>query len=81
MRDTAAYMTSAPIRSPVIEIAHAPRPRRDSADDEIVRLLMADGEPATVRVVTSDRWLVDRVHATGATVQSADSFRTLLESG
>ncbi|HWX74524.1 MAG TPA: NYN domain-containing protein, partial [Solirubrobacteraceae bacterium] len=54
--------------------------RRDSADDEIVRLLMSDGDPASVRVVTSDRWLVDRVHATGATVQSADSFRTLLES-
>ena len=69
-----------PIRSTVIEVAHAPRPRRDSADDEIVRLLMADEQPATVRVVTSDRWLVDRVHATGATVQSADSFRTLLES-
>jgi predicted RNA-binding protein with PIN domain len=69
-----------PITSSVIEVTHAPRPRRDSADDEIVRLLMSDGDPASVRVVTSDRWLVDRVHATGATVQSADSFRTLLES-
>jgi len=70
-----------PIRSTVIEVTHAPRPRRDSADDEIVRLLLADEEPAGVRVVTSDRWLVDRVHATGATVQSADSFRRLLEAG
>jgi predicted RNA-binding protein with PIN domain len=69
-----------PIRSTVIEIAHAPRARQDSADDEIVRLISEDAEPATVRVVTSDRWLVDRVHATGATVHSADSFRTLLES-
>jgi predicted RNA-binding protein with PIN domain len=69
-----------PIRSTVIEVAHAPRPRRDSADDEIVRRLLADTEPGTVRVVTSDRWLVDRVHATGATVQSAASFRTLLEA-
>lgn len=69
-----------PIRSTVIEVAHAPRPRRDSADDEIVRLLMADGDPGAVRVVTSDRWLVDRVHAAGATVQSARSFRSLLES-
>ncbi len=33
---------SPPIRSTVIEVAHAPRPRRDSADDEIVRLLVAD---------------------------------------
>src|ERR1700730_1862881 len=70
-----------PIRSTVIEVAHAPRPRRDSADDEIVRLLLAEAHPGMVRVVTSDRWLVDRVHATGATVQSAASFRTMLESG
>jgi predicted RNA-binding protein with PIN domain len=69
-----------PIHSTVIEVAHAPRPRTDSADDEIVRRLLADEEPAKVRVVTSDRWLVDRVHATGATVQSADSFRMLLEA-
>ena len=69
-----------PIRSTVIEIAHAPRARADSADDEIVRLIREDAQPATVRVVTSDRWLVDRVHATGATVHSADSFRALLDS-
>ena len=69
-----------PIRSTVIEVAHAPRARPDSADDEIVRLIKEDAQPALVRVVTSDRWLVDRVHATGATVHSADSFRTLLES-
>jgi predicted RNA-binding protein with PIN domain len=69
-----------PIRSTVIEVAHAPRPRRDSADDEIVRRLLADTEPGTVRVVTSDGWLVDRVHATGATVQPAASFRALLEA-
>jgi predicted RNA-binding protein with PIN domain len=45
---------SPPIRSTVIEVAHAPRPRRDSADDEIVRRLTADSEPGAVRVVTSD---------------------------
>jgi len=71
---------SPPIRSSVIEVTHAPRPRRDSADDEIVRRLKADSEPGMVRVVTSDRWLADRVHAVGATVQPADAFRTLLES-
>jgi uncharacterized protein YaiI (UPF0178 family) len=71
---------SPPIRSSVIEVAHAPRPRRDSADDEIVRRLRADSEPGTVRVVTSDRWLADRVHAEGGAVQPADSFRSLLES-
>src|SRR5205085_6131624 len=70
---------SPPIRSTVIEVAHAPRPRRDSADDEIVRRLRADGEPQTVRVVTSDLWLADRVHAVGATVHPAAPFRDLLE--
>jgi len=68
-----------PIRSTVIEIAHAPRPRRDSADDEIVRLLRAAPEPGIVRVVTSDHWLGDRVRATGATVEASAAFRTWIE--
>lgn len=70
---------SPPISSTVIEVAHAPRPRRDSADDEIVRRLAADPEPGRVRVVTSDRWLADRVHAAGATVHPAAAFRSQLE--
>jgi predicted RNA-binding protein with PIN domain len=71
---------SPPISSTVVEVAHAPRPRRDSADDEIVRMLMADPQPGAVRVVTSDRFLADRVRAAGSTVQSADSFRAELEA-
>jgi predicted RNA-binding protein with PIN domain len=70
---------SPPISSTVIEVAHAPRPRADSADDEIVRRLVADPEPGEVRVVTSDRWLADRVRAAGATVEPAESFRARLE--
>ncbi len=70
---------SPPIRSTVIVIAHAPRPRADSADDEIIRLLRVDGEPGTVRVVTSDRWLADRAYAAGASVEPAGPFRTLIE--
>jgi predicted RNA-binding protein with PIN domain len=72
---------SPPIRSTVIAVAHAPRPRRDSADDEIVRLLLADAEPAAVRVVTSDHWLGDRARAAGATVEPASAFRALIEEG
>ncbi len=68
-----------PIRSTVIEVAHAPRPKPNAADDEIVRRLRADPNPAAVRVVTSDRWLADRAHAAGASVESADAFRTRLE--
>ncbi|HMD56867.1 MAG TPA: NYN domain-containing protein [Solirubrobacteraceae bacterium] len=72
---------SPPIRSTVIAVAHAPRPRRDSADDEIVRLLLADPEPASIRVVTSDLWLSDRVRAAGGSVEPARPFRALIEDG
>jgi predicted RNA-binding protein with PIN domain len=71
---------SPPIRSTVIEVAHAPKPKRDAADDEIIRLLKAEPQPHGVRVVTSDRWLADRAWALGASVEGADSFRTRLES-
>jgi predicted RNA-binding protein with PIN domain len=70
---------SPPIRSTVIEVAHAPRPRANSADDEIIRRLRADPNPAEVRVVTSDRLLADRASAQGATVEGAQSFRTRVE--
>lgn len=70
---------SPPIRSTVIEIAHAPRPKANAADDEIVRRLRADPAPHATRVVTSDRWLAERAWAVGATVEGADSFRVRLE--
>jgi uncharacterized protein YaiI (UPF0178 family) len=66
---------SPPIRSTVIDVAHAPRPKRDAADDEIVRMLRAEGDPSGVLVVTSDRWLSERAGALGATVVGAESFR------
>jgi hypothetical protein len=68
-----------PISSTVIEVAHAPRPRRDSGDDELIRMLRADPEPQSIRVVTSDHWLSDRAHAAGATVHPSESFRTQLD--
>ena len=68
-----------PIRSTVIVITHAPRPRRDSADDEIIRMLRAEPDPGAIRVVTSDSWLSDRARAAGATVDPAAAFRALLE--
>jgi predicted RNA-binding protein with PIN domain len=71
---------SPPIRSTVIVVAHAPKPKRDAADDEIIRLLSADRDPASVRVVTSDRWLADRASALGAAVVGSESFRLRLES-
>jgi predicted RNA-binding protein with PIN domain len=71
---------SPPIRSTVIEVAHAPRPKRDAGDDEIIRRLRADRDPAEVVVVTSDRWLADRASATGAAVLGAESFRIRIDS-
>jgi uncharacterized protein YaiI (UPF0178 family) len=68
-----------PIRSTVIDVLHAPRPKADAADDEIMRLLDEEPDPAAVRVVTSDRWLADRAWAAGATVEGAQSFRARLE--
>ena len=70
---------SPPIQSTVIEIAFAPRARANSADDEIVRRLDSDAEPTGIRVVTSDRWLVDKARAAGATVWPAESFRNEIE--
>jgi len=68
-----------PIRSTVIVVTHAPKPKADSADDEIIRLLREMPEPGTVRVVTSDSWLGNRARATGATVEAASAFRSQLE--
>lgn len=71
---------SPPIRSTVIEIAHAPRAKRDAADDEIMRRLRNEPRPELVRVVTSDRWLAARAGAIGAGVHGAEMFRSLLDA-
>lgn len=68
-----------PIRSTVIDVHHAPKPRANAADDEIVRLLEAAGNPSAFRVVTSDRWLADRVSAAGAAVVGSQAFRARLD--
>jgi predicted RNA-binding protein with PIN domain len=71
---------SPPIRSTVIDVRHARKPKANAADDEIIRLLHADPQPSDVRVVTSDRWLADRAWAAGATVEGAQSFRSRIDS-
>ena len=70
---------SPPIRSTVIEVAHAPKPKRDAADDEIIRRLKAISNPHAITVVTSDRWLAERAGVLGAVVIGADSFRGRLQ--
>jgi predicted RNA-binding protein with PIN domain len=68
-----------PIESSVISVTHAPEPAANSADDEIVRLVGADADPAEIRVATSDRALSDRVRAAGASVYPAERLRNLIE--
>jgi predicted RNA-binding protein with PIN domain len=70
---------SPPIRSTVIEVTHAPKAKRNAADDEIVRRLSLEADLRSVRVVTSDRWLAERASAEGATVVGADTFRRRIE--
>jgi predicted RNA-binding protein with PIN domain len=68
-----------PIRSTVIEVAHARRAKPNSADDEIVRRIVAAGDAHDVRVVTSDGWLADQARAAGASVEPALAFRNGLD--
>jgi predicted RNA-binding protein with PIN domain len=68
-----------PLTSPVIDVASAPRPKANAADDEIVRRLRAADDPEEIRVVTSDRALADMARALGALVEPAEAFRNEIE--
>ncbi|MGV0626291.1 NYN domain-containing protein [Mycolicibacter minnesotensis] len=68
-----------PIRSDVVTVAAAPRGGANSADDEIVRLVLACDRPQEITVVTSDIALLNRVRAAGANTYPAKGFRILIE--
>jgi predicted RNA-binding protein with PIN domain len=70
---------SPPIESSSITVAHAPRAAANSADDEIVRLVLADSDPAQIRVATSDRALSERIKAAGGNVYPAEKLRNLVD--
>ena len=70
---------SPPIESSVINVANAPKAAANSADDEIVRLVRADSDPAQIRVATSDRALSERVQAAGAHVYPAEKLRNVID--
>ena len=70
---------SPPIESSVITVAHAPKPAANSADDEIVRLVLAAPHPERIRVATSDHALSERVRAAGASVYPAERLRNLID--
>jgi predicted RNA-binding protein with PIN domain len=63
-----------------IQVGFASSHGRNAADREIVRMVADDQDPATLRVVTSDRRLRERVTDFGATVTSTGSFRRRLDA-
>jgi predicted RNA-binding protein with PIN domain len=67
------------ITSRRVAVRHAPQARANAADDEIVRLLVADTQPETVHVVTSDRDLARRVRSLGGGVEPASRFRATID--
>jgi predicted RNA-binding protein with PIN domain len=62
-----------------VVVAFASRRGRDAADHEIVRMLREDPAPDSVRVVTSDRRLVEQARQLGAEVRSSGWFRRRLD--
>jgi predicted RNA-binding protein with PIN domain len=63
-----------------VDVRFAPRRGPNAADDEIVRLVRGDPDPGSLRVVTSDATLADRIRALGADVMGAGKFRRRLEA-
>lgn len=62
-----------------IEVVVAGQRGPNAADYEIERLVNDHADPASLRIVTSDRRLIERVTRTGATVVSSGGFRDELD--
>lgn len=60
-----------------VSVEFATRRGPNAADDDIVRMVGADPDPAGLRVVTSDHDLSRRVRELGAEVVSSGSFRQM----
>jgi predicted RNA-binding protein with PIN domain len=66
-------------RHGAVEVAFASRRGRNAADDEIVGMVAGDPDPASARVVTSDRRLAERVRDMGAPVEGSGRFRRRID--
>ncbi len=73
--DAVVVLDAGPAEWAAPDVVIARRRGRDAADDEIVRLVETDEDPASLRVVTSDAALAARVRALGAAVEGAGAFR------
>jgi predicted RNA-binding protein with PIN domain len=62
-----------------IDVVTARHRGRNAADYEIEQLVAGEEDPTRLRVVTSDRRLVDAARAAGAKVVSSGSFRQELD--
>jgi predicted RNA-binding protein with PIN domain len=63
-----------------VAVRFATRRGPNAADDDIAAMAAADADPATLRVVTSDATLADRVAAAGASAMGAGEFRRRLDA-
>src|SRR4051794_19392318 len=63
-----------------VEVRFATRRGANAADDDIAALAAADPDPASLRVVTSDATLAERVAAAGAWAVGAGEFRRRLDT-
>ena len=68
-----------PAREGRLRVTFAPRRGPDAADDEIVALVAGATDLSTLRVITSDAGLAERVRAAGAEVTGAGAFRRELD--
>jgi predicted RNA-binding protein with PIN domain len=68
------------IASELVDVRFATRRGPNAADDDIAALAAADDEPSTLRVVTSDATLAERVAAAGGSVVGAGDFRRRLDA-
>jgi predicted RNA-binding protein with PIN domain len=62
-----------------VEVEFAPG-GRNAADHRIAERVEADPDPGSLRVVTSDRELAERVRAAGAEVEGSSGFRRRLDA-
>lgn len=62
-----------------IRVVIARRRGRNAADHEIERLVANEQDPTSLRIVTSDRRLTEKVRALGSKVVSSGRFRAELD--